>query len=151
VELIFQFEGVEELTQKLDETSRIWELLDSKLPSDTLKVPREVKPRLFGICRFLDKGQLEFTTTPKSATHGVALTAYAYDPEGLTMSQYQLYVKIDNASPYLTGESYREYYIRDGDKYSISLKGKKWVEEEILPDYKQLQQGEGPSSLGSKK
>jgi len=148
--LVFQFENIEELTKKLTEIPQITELLTSKLTLDTA-IARDVKPQLSAICRFLSDGQLEFIVTPKSATHGVALTAYAYDPEGLTVSQYQRYVKIDNASPYLTGEEYREYYVREGEKYSISFKGKKWVEEAILPEYPSPQQGEEPSSPGSKK
>jgi hypothetical protein len=87
----------------------------------------------------------------KFANDGVAIAIYAYDPIPLAAGQIQQIVGIDNASPYLTGATYKEYYLSKEERYSLSFKGREWVETEVLKGYpKPAPEGADTSNSGYK-
>jgi hypothetical protein len=137
-EIHTEFETIADLNQRLAELDEIVKTVSSK--SDIMvtlweREPREVKPQISHLCRFIIDNQLEWLQRTKFAGDGVAIAVYAYDPIPLTTSQIQQIVGIDNASPYLTGAQYKEYYISKDEKYILSFKGREWVETEVLKDY----------------
>jgi hypothetical protein len=136
-EIHTEFETVADLGQRLADLD---EIVKTVAKSDTAaafqeREPRQVKPQVSHLCRFIEGNQLEWLQKTKFAKDGVAIAVYAHDPIPLTAGQIQQIVGIDNASPYLTGAQYKDYYVSKDEKYGLSFKGREWVETEVLKDY----------------
>jgi len=136
-EIHTEFETLTDLKQLLPDLEEIAKTVADSVTMKQLqkREPRQVKPQIDHLCRFIEDNQLEWLQRTESATDGVAIAVYAHDPIPLTVGQIQQIVGIDYASPYLAGEFYKEYYISKDEKYALSFKGREWVETEVLKKY----------------
>jgi hypothetical protein len=136
-EIHTEFENLADLKQRLQELEEIAKTVADSAPITLLqkKEPRQVKTQISHLCRFIEDNQLEWLQRTRFASDGVAIAVYAYDPIPLTAGQIQQIVGIDKASPYLSGEQYKDYYISKDEKYFLSFKGREWVETEVLKSY----------------
>jgi hypothetical protein len=131
-----EFETLADLKQRLSDLEEIGKTVAGSAAIGPLETQlRQVKPQISHLCRFIDHNQLEWLQKTRFASDGVAIAVYAYDPIPLAAGQIQQIVGVDNASPYLTGAKYKEYYLSKEETYSLSFKGREWVETVVLKDY----------------
>jgi len=150
-EIYIDFENLTDLKERFQELEEIAKTVADSATITVLqkREPRQVKTQINHLCRFIEDNQLEWLQRTRFASDGVAIAVYAYDPIPLTAGQIQQIVGIPQASPYLSGEQYKNYYISKDEKYFLSLKGREWVETEVLMNYpKPAPEGASSSNSG---
>jgi hypothetical protein len=131
-ELSTTFESNQELKEKLPQLNEAIQTLEAD-DSLVARRSREPKQGYEDIYRFTEDGIVELPVSSGQNIDAIGLALFGYDPNLASPQRIFLSSGVRNPTVYMRQPSYKKYFTKTPDGYTLSPEGKRWVIEEIIP------------------
>lgn len=135
----YEAESVEEFRKGIEALPELVEAVSSTLMKKVL-VPKKLA--LEGLIHFDDQGRPQIIADIDKLTdkQSIVLLLYATHPDGLPSSEIDSLLRISGrkAKGYLARINelrHEGHLVKEGQSYKLTIKGRKWVEDSIIPQF----------------
>jgi hypothetical protein len=131
-ELSTTFETNQELKKKLPQLNEAIQTLEAE-GALVARRSREPKPGYEDIYRFTEDGIVELPVSSGQNIDQIGLALFGYDPNLASPQQVFLSSGVKDPTVYMRQPTYKKYFTRTSEGYTLSPEGKRWITEEIIP------------------